>query len=160
MDFKIPKIGLRNIKTAISVLLCLLVFENNAFYAAIASVICTQSSVEGSITSGINRLSGTLLGGLIGIVLLFISKKFNIPFLNSLFTSIGIVAVIYACNLIKKPGACSISCIVLIAIMTAPTRNPYYYAIMRTIETSFGILIAIVVNKYVNPSKFKKFFKQ
>lgn len=153
MKLELPKIGLRNIKTAISVCLCILIFPKDPFFAAIAAVMCTQGSVESSVKSGINRLSGTLLGGVIGISLLFITREFHLIKLTSLITGAGIVIVIYICNLIKKPGACAISSIVLIAIMTAPeTRDPFFYAIARTIETALGIIIALAVNKCIQPS--------
>ena len=60
----LPHIGSRNIKTALSVLICL-IFWPNSLFAAIAAVICVQSTIENSLKIGLNRLIGTLLGGVL-----------------------------------------------------------------------------------------------
>ena len=56
---QIPKIGMRNIKTAISVFLCLVLFESvnrdNSFYACIAAIICMQQTVENTFSKEIGR---------------------------------------------------------------------------------------------------------
>ncbi|GAB6168639.1 hypothetical protein JCM1393_10990 [Clostridium carnis] len=156
-SFKFPRIGLRNIKTAISVFLCLLLFPKDPFYAAIASVICMQPTVENTLKAGVNRLIGTLLGGTVGVIMLFLFRYLEISFLLPLFAGLGISLVIYSCNVVNKPAASSIASIVLVAIMVAPaTSNPLMYATRRTIETAFGVVIAILVNKYFNPPKNKK----
>lgn len=156
-NLELPRIGSRNLKTAISVCICLILFRADPFYSAIASVICMQGTVENSVKSGINRLIGTLLGGVTGVILLSFTRYFNFEVIIPLITGLGIIFVIYTCNLIKKPASCTISCIVLIAIMIAPeTSNPLFYASRRTIETALGILVAVLVNKYINPPE-KKF---
>ena len=71
-NYNIPKIGMRNIKTAFSVFICIALFNlfkrDNAFYACIAAVICMKDTYENSLSIGINRLLGTFLGGLLGII--------------------------------------------------------------------------------------------
>ena len=156
-NFKLPKIGYRNLKTALAVSLCMILFElmgnDNPFYACIASVICMKDTVENTFKMGKNRLIGTLLGGLLGVVFIFIID--NILFLKSiksLISGVGIVIAIYLCNLIKKPGAVTICCIVFIGIMVNyDGPSSYSYAIYRSIDTSIGIIITIFINKYINP---------
>lgn len=156
-NLQFPKIGLRNIKTALSVLICMIILPEDAFYAAIASVICMQSTVENSVKSGINRIIGTLIGGTLGVFFLLSIRYFDIFKFAFLVAAIGVICVIYICNFIKKPGSCSISCIVLIRILTAPeSSDAIAYATSRTFETALGIIIAILVNKYFNPNLFKK----
>ena len=55
MKFKLPTIGLRTIKTAIAVFLCLLFFPNEPFFACLTSVFCVQDTVSNSIDMAINR---------------------------------------------------------------------------------------------------------
>lgn len=156
---KFPHIGYRNIKTAISVLICL-IFWPNSLFAAIAAIICMQDTVENSIKTGINRLIGTLLGGIIGAILLFTINRFNLSSFSPIISAIGVSLIIYLCNLIKKPAACSIASIVLISIIISPSYDdPLTYSIRRTIETAFGIIIAIIINKYINPPEDKKIDK-
>lgn len=149
---KLPKIGLRNIKTAISVSICLIIFSKDPFFAAIAAVMCMQDTVENSVKIGINRIFGTLIGGLIGLIFLHSTRWLHLESIIPLITGIGIVLAIYLCNLLKKPASSAISSLVLIAIMIAPVAsNPLFYAFKRTIETSLGIIVSILVNKYIKP---------
>lgn len=147
--------GSRNIKTALSVLVCL-IFWPNSLFAAIAAVICVQGTVENSLVIGINRLIGTLLGGILGIVFLYIANGLNLQNFPPLIVSIGVLLIIYICNIIKKPSACSISSITLISILVSQSyNNPLMYSIRRIIETAFGVIVAILINKYIHPPKEK-----
>lgn len=147
--------GSRNIKTALSVLVCL-IFWPNSLFAAIAAVICVQGTVENSLVIGINRLIGTLLGGILGIVFLYIANGLNLQNFLPLIVSIGVLLIIYICNIIKKPSACSISSITLISILVSQSyNNPLMYSIRRIIETAFGVIVAILINKYIHPPKEK-----
>lgn len=152
---ELPHIGSRNIKTALSVLVCL-VFWPNSLFAAIAAVICVQDTVENSLNIGINRLVGTLLGGILGVIFLYITNGLHLQNVLPLVVSIGVSLIIYICNLIKKPSACSISSITLMSILVSQSYNdPLVYSIQRTIETAFGVIVAILINKYIHPPKEK-----
>lgn len=74
------KIGMRNIKTSLSVFLCLLLFElinrGNSIFACIAAVICMQNTVVDSMEKGIARVIGTVIGGFLGALSLFIINTF------------------------------------------------------------------------------------
>ena len=63
-----PKVGLRTIKSAISVFLCLVIFPEIPFFACLTAVICLQDTVANSVKTGIHRGGGTILGGFIGVV--------------------------------------------------------------------------------------------
>lgn len=162
MNFTFPKIGLRTIKTAIAVFLCLLFFPNEPFFACLTVVFCVQDTVSNSINMAINRALGTVLGAVVGLLFLIICRFFtyNIDiyiirkFLVYLTIAIGIIIVIYLCNLIKKTAAINIACIVFLAVTTVHAfGNPIYYALNRIIETLFGIFVALLVNKFISPPK-------
>ena len=158
---ELPKIGLRNLKTALAVFICMITFQllgnRNPFYACIAAVICMKDTVESSFTIGKNRLIGTLLGGILGVIAIFIINCMpNLQIIKSFFTTIGVILAIYCCNLINKSGSVTICCIVFIGIMlNHDDAASYNYAIGRSIDTSLGIIIAILINKYINPPKQK-----
>ena len=160
MNFSIPKIGLRTIKTSISVFLCLFLFPNEPFFACLAAVSCLQNSVANSVKASINRIIGTIVGALYGLIFLIFCRyfKFNLEnaFLGKLLIylsiAIGIIFVIYTCNLIKKPGGINVSCIAFLAITTVHAYSePIYYALNRIIETIFGVFIALLVNYFIFP---------
>lgn len=159
-SFQLPKLGLRNIKTALAVMLCMIIFDlihrDNPFFACIASVFCMRDTVSNSISMGKNRIIGTILGGIIGIVLIFLSTHFQFLYnLSPLVTGVGISLSIYICTLLNKPESVIVSCIVISGIMInyASQINSYVYAVNRSVDTIIGIIIAILVNKYFNPIK-------
>ncbi len=155
LNIKFKKIGMRNIKTAIAVCISILISEilnmEYPFYAAIASVISMQGSVEGSLKAGKNRMVGTSIGAFVGFIFSSIMPG------NILFIGIGIVCVIYLCNLFNIKEASSIGCIVFCAIMiNLKESNPLFYSINRLLDTFVGIIVSIVVNYCITPPKDKQ----
>lgn len=156
--FMLPKIGMRNIKTALSVLICILLLRILGrpfpFYACIAAAICLQDTVKNSFKMGKQRMLGTIIGGAVGMALASLEESFNIVTFIPILTAIAIVLVIYICTIIKKPGSVSISCIVLLAIMTnLRDTTPILYGLNRMFDTAVGIVVAILVNKYIAPNE-------
>ena len=165
MKITFPKIGLRTIKTAIAVFLCLLLFPSEPFFACMTSVFCVQDTVSNSINMAINRGLGTILGAIIGLTFLILCRFFTFEIdiypisklLVYITIGLGIIVVIYICNLIKKPGAINISCIAFLAVTTTHAfTDPIFYATNRTIETLFGIFIGLLVNKFISPPNSNK----
>jgi len=147
------KIGMRNIKTAISVFLCIIIlraFHNTyPFYACIAAVITMQSAVQDSFTTGKNRMIGTIIGAIWGLIFALISPS------NIFLTGIGIVFVIYSLNLLNRKKSISIACIVFIAIMTnLKDATPLIYSLSRVAETFLGIFVSVLVNYLISHPKY------
>lgn len=90
----LPHIGSRNIKTGLSVLICL-IFWPNSLFAAIAAVICVQSTIENSLKIGLNRLIGTLLGGVLSLMLLYIINEFHLQKFLPIIVALGVSLIIY-----------------------------------------------------------------
>ena len=162
-NFKLPKIGLRNLKTALAVSLCMITFKafhrTDSFYACIACVVCMKDTVYNSFHMGKNRLIGTFLGGLLGILFIYLSTLIPLLFnITSLITGLGIIIAIYVCTLLNKPASVTICCIVFISIIVNhPGKASYSYAICRCIDTAIGIIIAVFINKFIHPPKEKIF---
>lgn len=153
MKFKKP--GLRIIKTFIAVSLAMLISsfrpgEGLPFYSAIAAIICLKSDVEGSREIGINRVIGTILGGLCGLIYLLIVPANYLPrpvelILISLLASI----IIWVMAMAGKPKAISIMAIVFLSITINHGNEgnlPFLFAFNRTFDTMVGVISAIVVN--------------
>lgn len=153
------KIGMRNIKTATAVFIDLLIFDllklENPFYACIASVICMQPTVEDTIKSGKHRLIGTAIAGIVGFIVYYVAENILGPKSYLFLIPLGIIFLIKLCVILKVPSSVSICCVVFISIQT--THRIYgdnnLYPITRVIETFIGIIVATLVNKYMN---FKK----
>lgn len=158
---KLPKIGARNFKTALSIFLCIIVLNllgfESPFYACIAAVICMTDSCETSIKMGKNRMIGTIVGGAFGMLATIILSKYDTNVLRTLIICSFIVLSIYVCTLLKRPGSVSIACIVLLAnLLLNRDYSNYIYTLSRIAETFIGIIIAVGVNVYIMPPKKKK----
>lgn len=153
MKFKKP--GLRIVKTFIAVSLAMLISsfrpgEGLPFYSAIAAIICLKSDVEGSREIGINRIIGTMLGGLCGLIYLLIVPANYLPvpvelILISLLASI----IIWVMAMAGKPKAISIMAIVFLSITINHGNEGnllFLFAFNRTFDTMVGVISAIVVN--------------
>ena len=153
MKFKKP--GLRIVKTFIAVSLAMVISsfrpgEGLPFYSAIAAIICLKSDVEGSREIGINRVIGTMLGGLCGLLYLLIVPANYLPvpvelILISLLASI----IIWVMAMAGKPKAITIMAIVFLSITINHGNEgnlPFLFAFNRTFDTMVGVISAIVVN--------------
>lgn len=158
------KIGMRNIKTTLSVFICLLIFSlvnrENPIYACIAAVICLQNTIDDSLKKGIERIIGTIIGGLLGIVLLFFMNKYIDSGLFIIIISLGIMILIQVCVSINMRQSVVICCVVYLSIMINKSHEGYVlYTVNRVLDTSMGIIIALLVNKYAQiPDKLKYMF--
>lgn len=155
---ELPKPGLRNIKTALSVFFCILLFQvidrPNPLFACSAAIICMRETVHYSYKKGIDRLIGTLLGGFVGLLFLLIKNQIGFLNIDAVIAGVGVFIVIYLCNLFNKSSVSVISSIVVLAIVIgAGSKSPFLYAFGRTLDTLIGVIVALLVNRYVYPQK-------
>ena len=155
MKFKRP--GLRIIKTFIAVTLAMVISsfrpgEGLPFYSAIAAIICLKSDVEGSRDIGINRVLGTMLGGLCGLLYLLIVPANYLPrLLELILISLISSIIIWIMAMVGKPKAISIMAIVFLSITINHGNEgnlPFLFAFNRTFDTMVGVIMAIVVNRF------------
>jgi uncharacterized membrane protein YgaE (UPF0421/DUF939 family) len=152
MRLELKRIGARNIKTAIAVVLSILISKlfkmEYPFYAAIASIISMQSSVINSISAGKSRMLGTMIGALVGFLCALIDPG------NLILVGAGIIIVIYLCNLLNWKDSASIACVVFCVIMlNLKESDPFLYSINRIIDTFVGIMVAVAVNYFIIPPR-------
>jgi len=148
---------MRNLKTALSVMLCMgayAIFGAPApFYACIAAILCMRDTVENTVRFGMSRLLGTCIGGLLGLGLLWLDTGLGLPFLHIFLTGIGVAAAIYLGVLFNNPNSCTIAAAVLCAVMLGNRGDSQFvYALNRIGETFFGIIVAVVINRFINPA--------
>ncbi len=142
--------GLRTYKTAISVLICMaiwqVIFDELPFFASIAAVITMQNSLTTTIENGINRILGTLIGAAAAAAVIYL-----LP-VNLWSISLGSILVIHLTSMLKKPGATAIACVVFFAItISVGQSDALKYIIMRIVETSLGIIVAMSINYLIKP---------
>ena len=154
---KLPQPGLRIIKTALAVLCTLLLYEvigrSGTALAAFAAVVCMQDSLDHSIKGGVNRILGTALGGLFGVMFTAATPLSRYVVVWAVAVSAVLVLLMYLCNLISKPESIVISSVVYLLIvidvrLQVPI-HPFSYALDRVLDTAIGVVIAVLVNLLV-----------
>lgn len=154
------KIGMRNIKTALSVGICLVFFQmlgvSDGLQASITAVICMKSSLQNSIQTGVERTIGTVIGAVLGILALFAIEGTSY-WLSSLIVILGVALIIYLCNVFKIQASVVISIVVFLIILVGEKNlSPVLYGLMRLVETVFGIIAAYLVNRFIDPRHLRR----
>ena len=175
-DAKVAKrfrfhVGMRNIKTAIAATLCAFIyafFERNPTFACIGAIFGMGSDFKDSKRSGGNRLFGTIIGGLIGMVLFYIYIQYypeptsNFRFMLFELLFVGIIILVLVCQLLVIPGAIQPAGVVLCFILFNTPVDAYItYPLNRIFDTAIGVIIGIAVNMLLSReriAKIKKFF--
>ena len=147
-------IGMRNMKTAIAATLCALIYfmiDRNPTFACIGAVFGMGSDTEDSKLNGGNRLFGTIIGGVIGMILFPIYTFFypdggyHYPLLIFLF--IGVILLVLTSLFFGWPGAIQPGGVVLcIILFNTPVATYVSYSLNRIFDTAFGVILAIMIN--------------
>lgn len=139
------KIGMRTIKTGIGVFLCALIgplIVENPHSSAVACLISMQDTVSGSLETGLSRIQGIIFGGIIGFLVLLMFPG------NPLLCGLGVIFIIYACNLLKLKQSISIACITFLSIQMgfSDSSPAIIYSFNRILDTCVGVIVAIIIN--------------
>ena len=141
---KLEKMGMRTIKTGIAVMLCVIAggyLIQNPFYSAIACIISMQDTVKGSMTAGLSRVKGTVLGGIIGFLIVLIKPG------SPILCGFGVMSTIYLCNMLKINKSVVVACVTFLSIhLGIIDSNPAQYSFFRVLDTSIGVVIGIFIN--------------
>lgn len=160
----IPPLGMRIVKTGICVFFCLLLnylfSPQVALYSSLAAITTMQATLESTKHTSAMELVGTALGGCAGIAILPLAQMIDIEWLYVFIMPLGMILVIYLCVAIRMPQAASLCGFVYIAVLVAPydptiDGNPYLPAVYRITDTAVGVVIALLVNRYIAPPRPK-----
>lgn len=141
---KLEKMGMRTIKTGIAVMICVILgqsFIKNPFYAAAGCIISMQDTVKGSMKAGMNRVKGTILGGIIGFLIVLINPG------GIILSGLGVMITIYVCNILKLNKAIVVACVTFLSIhLGIIDSNPAEYSFFRVLDTSIGVIVGVLIN--------------
>lgn len=147
------KLGLRIIKTGIAVTVCVVASNllklNQPFLAVIATVLSMGKSVDLSVRSGKNKMLGALLGCGIGCCFAMIASS------NAGLCGVGIIIVLYLCQLLHLENAGSLACFAFTAVLFCPVSvKPWVYALTCAEIAVLGVAAAVVVNLIILPPNY------
>jgi len=162
--------GMRTIKTAIAVIVVMVLYRlilgpeywaNGAIMACIVAVICLQDTVNKTLTQGVARVVGTLIGGGIAALILLTSVRYYNFVVFVLVSGICLILVIHICTLLNQYDSVSISCVVFLnIILNTSGAEPSHLVISNVINTLVGITAAYSVNKFVYAPNRDELYKQ
>lgn len=147
-------VGMRIVKTVIAVFVCgLLAYARNesGFYSMIAAVMCVQNSTGKTVESSVNRMLGTLIGGVAGILVVYALDLLGILYIElARYAALALILIpiIEFCLVIRKPDCAAMACMVFLCVTVNHSAgdSPAIYSIQRLFETLVGVAVACAVN--------------
>ncbi len=152
-----PSVGMRTLKTALTAALLAAVYcllDRNPAFACIGVIFGMGADMKDSIKNGGNRLFGTLIGGLLSILLF---RLYLLPFPEgghsfwlAVLLGFGIVVLVQLCLRFWPGGVQPGGVVLCIVLFSTPVDSYVSYALNRIADTAMGVLLALLVN-YVFP---------
>lgn len=139
------------IRVGIAASLCMLVSDllklKFPFFVILPAVMPISTFFGETIKFGLNRIIGSSIGALIGVILATIQLQ------NVLLVGVGVIVIIYVCNYLKWDSTTSIACLVFASIAVGVKgSSALLYSAHRLWDTFIGIAITTIVNNYIfNP---------
>ena len=161
-----PKIGMRNVKTALAAALCALVYyflDRGPAFACIGAIFGMGGSYDESRQFGGNRFFGTMVGGLLGMGLFAIYMELFPDGSNRWFliplTFIGVILLILLCQHVWVGGVQPGGVVLCILLFNTPVATYISYALNRFLDTTIGVLVAWAVS-YIFPRGWMEMWKE
>jgi len=111
------------------------------------------SNTEDSKLNGGNRLFGTIIGGVLGMLLfrlyLVFNPEGNFEFPLLIFLFIGTILLVMTSLFFHWPGAIQPGGVVLCIILFNQEPNAFIqYSLDRIFDTALGVMLSIVINMF------------
>ena len=147
-------VGQQNIKTAFAATLVALLYllvDRNPTFACIGAIFGTGSSMSNSRLNGGNRFFGTIIGGVLGMILFRVYIIFypdgKTRLLMLLFVMVGVVMLILVSQLCHWVGAIQPGGVVLcIILFNTPVDTYISYSLNRILDTGIGVAVALLIS--------------
>ena len=167
---KIPRIGMRKIKSAIAVVLSFFLwqlvripfpqFEIHPLFGYIYSVSEMRATVEDSKKFGWWRIKATFIGLGLGLCALPISvsygtyagESFTYVLVDIVIFVLGVLIALWLADWLKCGNMCGLAAMIFLICLVRDRSarvDIYLYAILRVIETLIGVFSAWLVNNFI-----------
>ncbi|MDH6365188.1 uncharacterized membrane protein YgaE (UPF0421/DUF939 family) [Enterococcus sp. PF1-24] len=157
MEWKKFRIGLRTTKSAIAVMLCILIFHfttgEKPMIAAVAAIFALRQDLNTSVSFGKSRIIGNSLGGGLALFYFFVKAYFPDEFLAEVILVPLLVALCIAISngIDNNTGIVSAISTLLLITLNIPEGESLLYILSRVFETFVGTFIAIALNFFTSP---------
>ena len=164
--YRLPAVGMRNLKTALAAALCALAYyflDRSPAFACIGAIFGMGADMEDSRRNGGNRLFGTMIGGLLGMALFRIYLLVHPVGESSLLlvplVFVGTVLLIILCQIFWVGGVQPGGVVLCILLFNTPVESYVSYALYRILDTTIGVLVAWAVS-YVFPRGWMQLWQE
>jgi len=156
------RLGMRTFKTALSVVLCVLLFHvlgrDNPLIATIAAVVSLRQDMTSTVSIGKERILGNTVGSVAAMSYLLVQHFF----LQTLFLQLVLLPILVALVVIFQDGIdnnsgiiTGIATFILISLST-PQGESVIVALDRILDTFIGVGVAIFLNTVIKPPKMEE----
>ena len=145
------RIGLRTIKTAVAIIVAMILVEpygatsSRLIFAMLGAMAVVQPTFRESLEACVSQTVGVLVGVATGVVFLALPTG---PLASVL---IGVILIIAGYNLFYPSASPSLPCFILVMTCTDAERAPIAYALGRIWDTAIGLGVGMLINMLVFP---------
>lgn len=158
MHFGQFRLGLRTLKTGVSVMLIIVIFhffQRPPFIAALSCIFALRETWDNTIHFSKIRLMSNTVGGAFAL-LFFWSRQatHNAPWVSMILLPIFVMVVIVILDAMNyNKGVIGGLAALLMISLTIPLNATTNYVFQRITDTFIGVIFAIAVNRYHVPKK-------
>ena len=145
------------VKIMLAVLICMLTarFSNGWIQymsACFSTVLCMMETRESSLDTGLKRIRITVIGGLLGIVIVLLDQLFQREVLFYVMAILGLIPVLAICRMAKVGEMkCRSGCVCYLAVLVIKSgADRLEFAGLRLLGTVYGVMIAVLVSYAVD----------
>jgi uncharacterized membrane protein YgaE (UPF0421/DUF939 family) len=151
------RLGMRTIKSALAVMLCILLFQffhrGSPMIACLAAVFSLRQDFNTSLSFGKSRVIGNTIGGVFAIVFVLAKAYFSNYSLVELFLlpTLVIIVIVLSDGINNNAGIISAIATLLMISLSFSKDDSLLYAVERVLDTFIGTFIAITMNFFLRP---------
>ncbi|MBC2737713.1 MAG: FUSC family protein [Desulfobacteraceae bacterium] len=120
------------------------------YWAVISTVIVMQVYVADSVEMCLYRFSGTIIGAMLGVLVILFIPKTPIPVGIALFVTIGLCSFL---TRYKKRYRMAAITVVIVVMTGLQTQDALMFGVSRVLEIGIGIICAFAVSVLVFPKR-------
>lgn len=143
------RLGLRTIKTALSVMLSLYVtslFGELTIFPALASIGVMSRTFDEGLNECRSQAIGIIVGGLFGCL-----AALAFPNPPAWLIAFGVMIIIFLCASFHVGFATSLSCAIFIVACMSDPNDVVHSVVVRLLHTAIGLAIGLFINYFIIP---------
>ena len=151
MKIRKPHIGLRTVKTALAIIIAMVIAgwlggtSDKLIFAMTGAMSVVEPTFKDSVTACLSQIIGVCTGALISILLM------ALPISGLTAVGIGVIVIIVLYNGLRIRISPSLPCFIMVMICISSTINPFFYALGRIWDTTIGLGVGMAINMLIFP---------